>query len=182
MLQQIGDSLKGHKWLTYVVFGLLALIFAAWGAYGVANLNFGSSSYAAKVNGHTIPYDDVRAAWQREQNQYQQRFGGDIPLSARAMLQEQLLETAVRSTLIVDRAHDLGYRVPQDQLSAAVRAEPAFQLDGKYNAELAKSRLASAGLSQDQYANDLSSDLTRRQLEEGMDQLDARGHGGCFCL
>ena len=58
MLQQIGDGLKGHKWLTYVVFGALALIFAAWGAYGVANLNFGSSTFVAKVNGHTIPYED----------------------------------------------------------------------------------------------------------------------------
>ena len=66
MLQQIGDSLKGHKWLTYVVFGALALIFAAWGAYGIANLNFSFSSYVAKVNGHTIAYDEVKNAWQRE--------------------------------------------------------------------------------------------------------------------
>ncbi len=60
MLQQIGDSLKGHKWLTYVVFGALALIFAAWGAYGISNLNFGTSNYVAKVNGHTIAYEDVQ--------------------------------------------------------------------------------------------------------------------------
>jgi peptidyl-prolyl cis-trans isomerase D len=168
MLQQIGDSLKGHKWLTYVVFGALALIFAAWGAYGVANLNFGSSSYAAKVNGHTIPYEDVKAPWQREQNEWQQRFGSDIPAGERSVMQDQLLESAVRNTLIVDRAHDLGYRVPPEQLAAAIRAEPAFQLDGKYNAEVAKSRLATAGLTEDQYANDLNSDLERRQLEEGM--------------
>src|SRR5579862_9199656 len=106
MLQQIGDSLKGHKWLTYVVFGALALIFAAWGAYGVANLNFGSSTYAAKVNGHTIPYEEVRSAWQREQNQWQQRVGGDIPAGQRAAMQDELLESAVRDTMIVDRAHE----------------------------------------------------------------------------
>jgi peptidyl-prolyl cis-trans isomerase D len=168
MLQQIGDSLKGHKWLTYTVFGALALIFAAWGAYGVANLNFGSSSYAAKVNGHTIPFEDVKAPWQREQNEWQQRFGGEIPAGERSLLQDQLLESVVRNTLIVDRAHDLGYRVPPAQLAAAVRAEPAFQLDGKYNAEVAKSRLAAAGLTEDQYASDLNSDLERRQLQEGM--------------
>ena len=169
MLQQIGDSLKGHKWLTYVVFGALALIFAAWGAYGVANLNFGISSYAAKVNGHTIPYEDVKGPWQREQNQWQQRFGGEIPAGERSVIQDQLLESVVRNTLIVDRARDLGYRVPPEQLTAAIRAEPAFQLDGKYNAEVAKSRLAQAGLSEDQYANDLNSDLERRQLQEGME-------------
>jgi peptidyl-prolyl cis-trans isomerase D len=168
MLQQIGDSLKGHKWLTYTVFGALALIFAAWGAYGVANLSFGSSNYAAKVNGHTIAYEDVRASWQREQNQWQQRFGGDIPASQRALLQDQLLEQAVRSALITDRANSLGYRVSQQQLTAAVRAESAFQLDGQYNAEVAKSRLAQAGITPDQYANDLRTDLERRELEDGI--------------
>ena len=168
MLQQIGDSLKGHKWLTYMVFGALALIFAAWGAYGVANLNFGSSSYAAKVNGHTIPYEDVKAPWQREQNEWQQRFGGEIPAGERSVMQDQLLESVVRNTLVVDRAHDLGYRVPPEQLAAALRAEPAFQLDGKYNPEVAKSRLQAAGLTEDQYASDLNSDLERRQLQEGM--------------
>ena len=168
MLQQIGDSLKGHKWLTYTVFGALALIFAAWGAYGISNLNFGSSNYAAKVNGHTIAYEDVRASWQREQNQWQQRFGGEIPASQRALLEDQLLEQAVRSALITDRANDLGYRVSQQQLTAAVRAEQAFQLDGQYNAEVAKSRLAQAGITPDQYANDLKTDLERRELEDGI--------------
>jgi peptidyl-prolyl cis-trans isomerase D len=168
MLQKLGDILKGRKWLTYVVFGALALIFAAWGAYGVANLSFGSSTYAAKVNGHTIAYEDVRAAWQREQNQWQQRVGGDMPAGERSLLQDQLLESAVRDTLITDRAHDLGYRVPQDELASAVRSEPAFQLDGQYNAEVAKARLAAAGLTEDNFAADLSNNLERRQLTEGM--------------
>jgi peptidyl-prolyl cis-trans isomerase D len=168
MLQQIGDGLKGHKWLTYVVFGALALIFAAWGAYGIANLNFGSSSFVAKVNGTTIPYEDVRSAWQREQNQWQQRFGGDIPAGQRALLQDQLLEQVVRSTLITERANKLGYRVSQEQLQSAVRAETAFQLDGHYSADVAKARLAQAGITPDQFANDLKSDLERRELEDGM--------------
>ncbi len=168
MLQQIGDGLKGHKWLTYVVFGALALIFAAWGAYGIANLNFGSSSFVAKVNGTTIPYEDVRGEWQREQNQWQQRFGGDIPSGQKALLEDQLLESVVRSTLMTDRANKLGYRVSDEQLKAAVRAETAFQLDGHYNAEVAKSRLAQASLTPEQYASDLKNDLERRELQDGM--------------
>jgi peptidyl-prolyl cis-trans isomerase D len=168
MLQQIGDSLKGHKWLTYTVFGALALIFAAWGAYGISNLSFGTSSYVAKVNGHTIAYEDVKAAWQREQNQWQQRFGGEIPAGERSLLEDQLLESVVRDTLLTDRAIDLGYRVSESDLASAVRAEPAFQLDGHYNADVAKSRLAQAGLTEDKYSADLRSDLERRQLEEGL--------------
>ncbi|MGC1458241.1 MAG: peptidyl-prolyl cis-trans isomerase [Steroidobacteraceae bacterium] len=168
MLQQIGDSLKGHKWLTYTVFGALALIFAAWGAYGISNLSFGTSSYVAKVNGHTIAYEDVKAAWQREQNQWQQRVGGEIPAGERSLLEDQLLESEVRNTLLTDRAIDLGYRVTDSDLAAALRAEPAFQLDGHYNAEVAKSRLAQAGLTQEKYAADMRNELERRQLEEGL--------------
>ena len=168
MLQQIGDGLKGHKWLTYVVFGALALIFAAWGAYGISNLSFGSSSFVAKVNGTTIPYSDVRSTWQREQAEWQQRFGGDIPVGQRSLLQNELLEKVVRTTLMTDRASKLGYRVSEAQLTSAVRAEQAFQLDGQYNAEVAKSRLAQAGLTEEQYANDLRSDLERRELSDGL--------------
>jgi peptidyl-prolyl cis-trans isomerase D len=168
MLQQIGDSLKGHKWLTYTVFGALALIFAAWGAYGISNLSFGTSSYVAKVNGHTIAYEDVKAAWQREQNQWQQRFGGEIPAGERSLLEDQLLESEVRDTLLTDRAIDLGYRVSDADLANALRAEPAFQLDGHYNAEVAKSRLAQAGLTEERYTSDLRNDLERRQLAEGL--------------
>ncbi|MEJ0005364.1 MAG: peptidyl-prolyl cis-trans isomerase [Steroidobacteraceae bacterium] len=168
MLQQIGDGLKGHKWLTYVVFGALALIFAAWGAYGISNLSFGSSSFIAKVNGTTIPYADVRSAWQREQAQWQQRFGGDIPLGERSVLQDQILEKAIRTTLITDRASKLGYRVSEAQIRSALRAEQAFQLDGQYNADVAKSRLAQAGLTEEQYENDLRSDLERRELQDGL--------------
>jgi peptidyl-prolyl cis-trans isomerase D len=169
MLQQIGDGLKGHKWLTYLVFGALALIFAAWGAYGIANLSFGSSSFVAKVNGTTIPYEDVRSAWQREQSEWQQRFGSDIPVGERSVLQDQLLERQVRTTLMTERANKLGYRVSDAQLAAAVRAEPAFQLDGHYNAEVAKSRLAQAGLTQEQFANDLKGELVRRELQGGLE-------------
>ena len=102
------------------------------------------------------PYTDVRSgAWQREQSEWQQRFGSDIPVGERSLLEDELLEKAVRTTLMTDRANKLGYRISDAQLAAAVRAESAFQLDGHYNAEVAKSRLAQAGLTPEQYANDL---------------------------
>src|SRR5256885_17273413 len=76
MLQKIGDSLKGQKWLAYLVLGALALVFAAWGAYGVVNLSFGGSNYAAEANGSKISLEEARDAWLRQQTQWQQRLGG----------------------------------------------------------------------------------------------------------
>jgi peptidyl-prolyl cis-trans isomerase D len=168
MLQRIGDTLKGNKWLTYLVFGALALIFAAWGAYGIANLRFGGAANAVKVNGHTIPYEQVRQAWQQQQAQWQQRFGADIPAAEKARLEDQLLESFERSTLITDHTRDLGYRVSDDQLREAVRSEPAFQLDGRYSPETAKLRLAQAGISLEAYEQDKRESLLRDQVQEGI--------------
>ena len=62
---------------------------------------FGSSSYAAKVNGHTISLDDAHNAWQRAAGSVAaalRRHGA--PAGRDAPLQDQLLETLVRNTLI----------------------------------------------------------------------------------
>ena len=168
MLQQIGDTLKGHKWLTYVVFGALTLLFSAWGAYGIANLSFGGGNYVAKVNGQTIPFEDVRRAWQRQEQEWSQRFGGDIPSGTRTMLQDQLLESYIRTTLMTDRARSLGYRVTEQELASAVQAESAFQIDGKYNADVARARLQQAGITEAAYEADLRSGLEASQVENGM--------------
>src|SRR5687767_9077432 len=98
MLQRIGDSLKGQKWLAYVVLGALALVFAAWGAYGIVDISFGPGAHAAKVNGETISTEAVREAWMQQQPLWQQRYGGEIPEDQKARLQDQLLELMVRET------------------------------------------------------------------------------------
>ena len=66
MLQRIRDSLESQKWLTYVVLGLLAIIFAAWGAYGIVNLSVGGATYAAKAGGQEISVEEAHSAWSGE--------------------------------------------------------------------------------------------------------------------
>src|SRR6202048_3108588 len=104
MLQRIGTSRKGQKWLAYLVLGSLALVFAAWGAYGVVNLSFGGSNYAAEADGSKISLEEARNAWLRQQTQWQQRLGGaDIPPALRNRLQDQVLEGLIRRALVTQR-------------------------------------------------------------------------------
>src|SRR3989440_13000460 len=119
MLQRIGDALKGQKWLAYLVLGALALVFAAWGAYGVVNLSFGGSNYAAEANGSKISLEEAREAWLRQQTQWQQRLGGaEIPAPLRGKLQDQVLEGLIGRAPLTQRTDDKGYPVR----TAAVRA------------------------------------------------------------
>ena len=63
-----------------MVLGALALVFAAWGAYGIVNLNIGSANYAAEAAGKKVSLEEARNAWLRRQADLQQRLGGgEIP-------------------------------------------------------------------------------------------------------
>ena len=168
MLQSIRDSLHNHKWLGYLVLGALALVFAAWGAYGIVNLSTGSAQYAAEAGGQKISIEAARNAWQ----QAQQRMGGEIPAPQQAAYQDRLLESMIREALLTDRAHELGYRVSDQAVKDAIRNEPAFQVEGKYNAEVAKSRLEQVGVSLSAFEADLRDSLLRSQIQSGISSSD----------
>jgi len=169
MLQRIRDGLHRHKWLGYVVLGALALVFAAWGAYGIVNLNVGNTNYAAEAGGEKITFQQARSAWTRQESRLQQSFGGqDIPAPLVQRFQDQVLEGLIRDALMTERTHDLGYRVTEADLQEAILNEPAFQIEGKYSPQAAKAALAQAGLSEEQFESELRSSLQRTQLENGI--------------
>jgi peptidyl-prolyl cis-trans isomerase D len=169
MLQRIRDGLHRHKWLGYVVLGALALVFAAWGAYGIVNLNVDNANYAAEAGGEKISIQEARNAWSREEVRLQQSFqGADLPAGLRERFQDQVLEQLIRDALMTQRTHDLGYRVTDANVQDAISHEPAFQLEGKYSADAARAALAQAGLTVDRYTSELRTSLQRTQLENGI--------------
>jgi peptidyl-prolyl cis-trans isomerase D len=172
MLQSIRDGLQSHKWLMYIVLGLLALVFAAWGAYGLVNFNAGGSTYAAEAGGQKVSIESARSAWLNQQAQYQQRLGGEIPPAQKAFLQDRILESLIREALLTERSHDLGYRVSETDVMQAIREEPAFQIEGKYSAEVAKERLAQAGITLSAFEAELRGALQRSQLQNGITVSD----------
>ncbi len=164
MLQNIRDKMQSQKWLTYLVLGALALVFAAWGAYGIVNEGFGGADYAAKVNGEKIPAAEVNSLWQQQLPQIMQAYGGNLSEAQRAEFQQRLLDNAVRSLATNQYAHKVGFRISDEQLGAAFRSEPAFQIDGKFDLVAARSRLAAAGLTEAGYVNDLKRSLLINQM------------------
>ncbi|MGH8149595.1 MAG: peptidylprolyl isomerase [Steroidobacteraceae bacterium] len=168
MLQKIGDAFTNQRWLAYILFGALSVIFAAWGAYGIATIQFTTGDNAAKVNGVTIPYSEVRNAWMQQQAAWEQRVGGTMPRAVQTRLENQLLEEYIRDTLLAVRTRKLGYRIGDGQLAEAIRQDPAFQIEGKYSAAVAKLRLQQAGVSEQDYEQDLRQSLRIGQLEGGI--------------
>jgi peptidyl-prolyl cis-trans isomerase D len=146
MLQKIGDKLQGQRWLAFAMLGMLALVFAFWGAYGIVDLSTGSGSYAAKVNGEEISAAEVNRAWQEQQPQYLRVFGGELSPAQRDQLQNRLLDSYIRNAAVLQRATQQGFRVTDEQIRQAYANEPAFQVEGKFSAQAAFARLAAAGI------------------------------------
>jgi peptidyl-prolyl cis-trans isomerase D len=172
MLQRITDTIETHKWLWYSILGALALVFAAWGAYGIVNLNFSTASFAAEADGQQISLDQAHNAWIREQGQLQQQYGGNIPAAVQKTAQDQLLESLISDALVSQHTEKLGYRVSDEELIARIRSFPAFQVDGQYSPDTAKEVLAENRLTIDDFKEELRSDMRRQQLLDGIVSSD----------
>src|ERR1700704_2344284 len=168
MLQNIGDVLKGQRWLAFLVLGLLILVFALWGTYGIVDLTFGTPKYGLKVNGEEVPASTLQQAWQERQSQYQQQTRTDIPPAVRVQLQNQLLDQFTRETLMRQRALARGFRVNDESVVRAYQSEKAFQVDGKFNDVVAKGALAQIGMSPMEYERQLRNNLQISQLERSL--------------
>jgi peptidyl-prolyl cis-trans isomerase D len=168
MLQNLGDNLKRHKWLGYLVLGPLAIIFAAWGAYGVVNTSFGSSSYGLKVNDTEFSTTTIQNAWQQRLSAIQAQQKSELPAAERTLLQQQFIDQYVRAAVMQQRAQKMGFRVSNAALIDALKKEAAFQLDGKFDAASYRAALAQAGLSVTTYETDLRSGLAVDQMTEGL--------------
>lgn len=173
MLQKIRDGLQGQKWVAIILLGALALVFGAWGAHGIVDFDIGGiGNAAAEVGKERISLDEARNAWSQQQARFAQQFGGELPEPFRKQLQNELLEELIRNSVISQHAAAEGYRVTETQIHDALRAIPAFQIDGKYSADVARSRLAQAGVSLGEFEREIRLDLLRSQLQRSIQASD----------
>src|ERR1700722_1879550 len=173
MLQNIGDKLKSQRWLAIVVLGLLALIFAVWGAYGVVNLSFGPPDYGLKVNGEATSTDARSRAGQEGQALSQQEaHGAALSPAQTRVLQQQLLDEYIGEAVLRQQAQGAGYRASDAQVLAAYQSEPAFQVEGKFNPLAAKAMLLQAGMTPEGYEAQRRQALQIGQLTEGIELSD----------
>ena len=70
----------------------------------------------------------------------------------------------MRSLATTQYASKVGLRVSDQQLSRAFREEEAFQVDGRFNLQAARARLAAAGLTEEGFVRELRQSLLANQL------------------
>ena len=162
MLQKIRDRISG--WFAAVFLGAIAVVFIFWG------IQFESSvtTEAASVNGEDVSARLVLQAWQDRQSELQQQIRDELPAELVRTEQQKLLDEFIDRELLVQRAHDSGYRVSDRELVETLRQIPALQVDGQFSRDRYAALLRQQGRSETEFERDFRRDLESNQLRNAV--------------
>jgi len=162
MLQTIRDKITG--WVAGLFLGAITVVFVFWGIDFQSN----AASYAAKVDGESIPAETVRQAWQRRQSQLQQMLRNELPPEMARAQQQAILDQYIQQALLTQRAEEFGYKVSDETLARRIMEIPDFQVDGKFSADRYNGLLRQSGLTEARFESQLQGDLLLEQLQRGV--------------
>ncbi len=134
MLVAIRDRATG--WLAWVIVGLIAIPFALWGINSY--FEGGSEIPVARVNGVEISVYD----YQEDLNQRRQQLAGQFNRSITPELLEdlgikqQVIENLIDNRLLLEYTSGNNFRFGDSHLEELIRNHPAFQTEGRFDAEL----------------------------------------------
>ncbi|SIN76740.1 peptidylprolyl isomerase [Salinivibrio sp. ES.052] len=153
---------------------ILSLIIFSFAFAGVGSyLAGGSNPPAATVGDKEISRAELDRAYQNERARMQQQAGeqfnqllGNPEYVKR--FRQNILDRMVNDLLLEQEASKLGLRVSDEQVKAAIRAMPQFRQSGQFNNERYQAALRQTGMSADEFANYMRTDLMRQQLVNGL--------------
>ncbi|MBI5547581.1 MAG: SurA N-terminal domain-containing protein [Deltaproteobacteria bacterium] len=137
------DTLRKHSKsaLIYVFFCIIIVVFVFSFGPGSGGCRSGSKeggsgeTYAAMVNGETIPYADFQATYARIYKDYQNRAGGAFTeeLARSIRLRDTVLDQLIDRELLAQSALEHGIAVSDQELAESIHK--AFSYEGKFDPE-----------------------------------------------
>ncbi|MGL5394243.1 MAG: peptidylprolyl isomerase [Shewanella sp.] len=165
MLEKIRDGSQG-----VIAKGILVLVILSFAFAGVSSY-LGSTSEvpAAEVNGDKITKAELEQAYQSERARMEQQLGemfAALSADERYLesIKQSVLERLVADKLVDQAAAAMGLRVSDEQIIEAIKSEPAFQTDGKFDNERYQAILRQLGYQPQTFRSMMRVDMTRRQL------------------
>jgi peptidyl-prolyl cis-trans isomerase D len=121
------------SWMLKVLLLGVAVTFISWGGYSFFREK--KVTYAAKVNGVTIEWNQYNDAFQMAMRQYREALGPSFSekMIEELRLRERILDDLISKILVLQEAKRLGMSVPDEELRAAIESVPAFQVNGQFD-------------------------------------------------
>lgn len=169
MLERIRDGIQGPWAMAIVALIVVSFVFTGVGGY----LSSSATTAAAIVNDQEIPASTLDIAYQNERARMESQFGEAIAdLFANetylAEFRQGVLDRLINEELIAQKAGELGLRVGDDEIRAAIVELPEFQVIGQFNNEQYNLALQRAGFTPTQFAEYMRTQMTRQQLVQAL--------------
>ncbi|MCE8015231.1 peptidylprolyl isomerase [Halomonas sp. MCCC 1A17488] len=161
MLQSIRD--RSRSWGAKIIVAAVVVTMALFGIESLVGLFGGGGDEVAKVNGQTITRQELEMEVQRAIR------SGQVPPEQERALRGQVLDEMIGERLLLTFAEDGGLYLSDEQLDQVIVTLPEFQDQrGRFDTELFRNRLASAGFTPNSFRAALRVDLKRQQLQQGL--------------
>jgi len=154
-----------HGWIGKALLVIIIVPFAVWGVDSLVTYS-STKNVAAEVNGREVSVAQLDRSVENQRRMMLQQLGRDADPSLvdAAKLRPQVLDTLIERTLLEEAADKAHLYITKDMLANYVRSIPAFQENGSYSQEQFELVLRNAGLTPDQFVNDLQSGMRLEQL------------------
>ena len=157
MLQRIRDN--SQSFVSKIIIGLIIGVFALFGAESIVGGFFGGNSVAT-VNGEEITEQELNNSVQN----LMANLGGQVADMDDEMLRQIALEQLIEDRLLMQAADDAGLRISDQSLDRQILQSPQFQLDGRFDRDMAVRTMASQGFTPATYRQALAERMMVSQL------------------
>ncbi len=161
MLQSIRD--RSRSWGAKIIIGAVVAAMALFGVDSLVGLFGGGGDEIAEVNGEPITRQQLEMSVQRAIR------SGQVPPEQERQLRSEMLDQLITERLLTQFVDDGGLHLSEDQLDQVIVSLPEFQdQEGRFDRELFRNRLASAGYAPVGFREQLRGDMKQRQLQQGL--------------
>jgi len=140
MLQVFRDSIG-----RYIAIAILALIAVTFIFFGI-DFTITQTSFAARVNGESIPTAEFDRQLRIEQQRVQQQLLIELTDDTRREIRRSLVDRMVVREILAQRTEEAGYRISDARILEDLQNDPQFQIGGNFSREVYVTLLAGEGL------------------------------------
>ncbi|MDQ0455931.1 peptidyl-prolyl cis-trans isomerase D [Rhizobium paknamense] len=153
---------------TWIVKGLLLLLVASFGIWGISHTVLqDTSDTVIKVGSQSINSNEFRLAYRRQISDLSRRFGTQLSTEqARSLgIESQVYAQLVAGAALDQLASDMNLGLSQDRLAQLIADDPAFKnTNGQFDRQLFSSRLRNSGIREQDYITERSKVAVRSQI------------------
>ncbi|SEM14618.1 SurA N-terminal domain-containing protein [Halomonas daqiaonensis] len=161
MLQSIRD--RSRSWGAKIIIGAVVVTMALFGVESLVGLLGNSGDEVAEVNGEVITRQQLEMEVQRAIR------SGQVPPEQERALRVEMLDMLITDRLLTQYANEGGLHVSEEQLDQLIVNLPEFQdANGRFDRDVFRNRLASAGFTPLTFRQQLRVDVKRQQLQQGL--------------